>query len=468
MTTPQKILSLCREQDVKVVDVRFVDFPGKWQGFTIPVTRLDEEAFESGLGFDGTGFRGWRAFSDNDMVAVPQPDTAFLDPCSDVPTLCLIANIHDPLTGDDYLLDPRNVAWKAANYLKTTTIADTASFGPQVEFFLFDKVRSKYGLQSADHAIDREPGEWDPARRSALVADPDAALQGTQDRSTGDPTIELRNELMRTMFACGLLVESQHHAAREQGQVAIELRSQELVPIADAVMRCKHLVKNISGRHGRNATFMPKPVLGRRGNGMHTQLSLWKDGIPLFAGNGYAGLSDLALHAVGGILKHAASITAFTNPTTNSYRRLVPEFEAPVELTYSRGHRSSACRIPVYRHNPQDQPIEFRCPDPSCNPYLAFSALLMAAIDGVQNKISPGDPVAEAPLSSTDRPTVPSPPISLAAALNALQDDHDFLLRGDVFTPEILHAWTRMKREDEVEALRRRPHPYEFSLYFDA
>ena len=467
MTTPQKILALCREKDVKTVDIRFVDLPGRWQSFTIPVSRLDEELFENGLGFDSKRFRGWNFMSESDIVAIPQPDTAFLDPCGERPTLSIVADLHDPLTGDNYVCDPRNVAWKAHNYLKTTAIADAAYFGPEVEFYLFEGLQSAHRLREASLPLDHHSGASGQERavESNPVGDPQTY---TSDHyATADSTLEIRHELMQVMAACGLSVESQHHRTCSHHQIATALQAQDVITMADTFMRYKHLVKRITRRHGKTATFMPKPHRDLRGNGMRIQLSLWKDDTPLFAGTEYAGLSDMALHAIGGILKHAPSLTAFTNPTTNSYTRLVPEFEGPINLNYSRRGGASVCRISGHSPISQDQRIEFRCPDPSCNPYLAFSALLMAAIDGIQNKIHPGDP-DEGDLSpETALPRNETVPISLIDSLAALKTDHDFLLRGDVFGKEILDAWMRMKHEQEIEPLRRQPHPYEANLYFD-
>lgn len=467
MTTPQKILALCRENDVKTVDIRFVDLPGIWQSLTIPVSRLDEELFENGLGFDGKRFRGWNSVSESDRVAIPQPDTAFLDPCGGRPTLSIIADIHDPVAGDNDLCDPRNVAWKTLNFLKTTAIADTACFGPEVEFYLFDGLLSAHRLEGSWH-----PGEH---RHGAVVPDVAAgfnpleeSLTHVQDSyATVDSILEMRHELLQVMSASGLSVECQHQRTGAHHQMVTALQAQDLVTMSDALMRFKHIVKRISCRHGQTATFMPKPNRSLHGNGMRIQLSLWKDDTPLFAGTEYAGLSDLALHAIGGILKHAPSLAAFTNPTTNSYARLLPECDGPINLDYSRHDAMSVCHIPSHSPISQDQRIEFRCPDPSCNPYLAFSALLMAVIDGIQNKIHPGDPT-DAPLSAdTSSPRRETLPISLDKALTALQEDHDFLLRGDVFSENILNAWIRMKREEEIEPLRRETHPYEVSLYFD-
>ncbi|MEE3368064.1 MAG: glutamine synthetase beta-grasp domain-containing protein [Planctomycetota bacterium] len=464
MTTPQKILALCRENDVKTVDIRFVDLPGSWHSLSIPVSRLDEELFENGLGFDGKRFRGWNSVSDSDRVAIPQPDTAFLDPCGGHPTLSIIADIHDPAAGDNDACDPRNVAWKTLNFLKTTSIADTACFGPEVEFYLFDGLLSAHRLAGSRYLCENTPG--------ALISDVAAGVNPVEESlthvhdgyNTANSTLEIRHELLQVMSTCGLSVECQQQRTGAQHQMVSALQAHELVTMSDVLMRYKHIVKRVSCRHGLTATFMPKPSRSLPGNGMRVQLSLWKDDTPLFAGTEYAGLSEVGLHAIGGILKHAPSLAAFTNPTTNSYARLLPECGGPINLDYSRHDEMSVCHIPSHSPISQDQRIEFRCPDPSCNPYLAFSALLMAVIDGIQNKIHPGDP---APPDDTSIPLQKTLPISLADALAALQEDHDFLLRGDVFSEDILNSWIRMKHEDEIEPLRRETHPYEVGLYFD-
>ena len=466
MTTPQKILALCRENDVKTVDIRFVDLPGNWHSLSIPVSRLDEELFENGLGFDGKRFRGWNSVSESDRVAIPQPETAFLDPCDGRPTLSIIADIHDPIAGDNDVCDPRNVAWKTLNFLKTTSIADTAHFSPEVEFYLFDGLLSAHREERLRHPREHNHGLAPPGVAGLNSAE-DSVTHVHDSYSTADATPELRHDLLQVMSACGLLVECQQQRLDAQRQIVTALQGQDLVTMSDALMRYKHIVKSISCRHGQTATFMPKPSRTLRGNGMRIQLTLWKEDTPLFAGTEYAGLSELALHAIGGILKHAPCLAAFTNPTTNSYARLLPECEGPVNLDYSRHDAMSVCHIPSHSPVSQDQRIEFRFPDPSCNPYLAFSALLMAVIDGIQNKIHPGDP-ADTPLSpDTSAPRRETLPISLADALTALQEDHDFLLRGDVFSEDLLDSWIRMKREEEIEPLRRETHPYEVGLYFD-
>lgn len=468
--TPKEVLALCREKDVKAVDLRFMDFPGLWQHFTIPVSKLDEDIFEDGLGFDGSSIRGWQAINESDMLVVPQPDTAFLDPFTTIPTLVMICNIQDPITREDYSRDPRNIARKAVNYLKSTGIGDTAYIGPEAEFFIFDDVRFDQNANEGYYHIDSIEGQWNRGR----VENPNLGYklrykEGYFPVPPADQLMDIRNEMMVTMIACGMDVEAQHHEVATGGQSEIDLRFQPLVKMADWMLMFKYIIKNVAKKHNRTVTFMPKPLFGDNGSGMHTHISIWKDGNPLFAGSGYAGLSDMALHAIGGLIKHAPSILAISNPTTNSYKRLVPGYEAPVNLAYSQRNRSAACRIPMYSASPKAKRVEFRCPDPSCNPYLSFSAILMAVIDGIQNKIHPGDPMDKDiyDLPPEEAARIPKAPGSLDEALNSLEKNHDFLLRGDVFTPDVIETWIDYKRKFEVDAMRLRPHPYEFCLYYD-
>ena len=468
--TPAEVLRLCRENDVKAVDLRFVDLLGTWHHTTIPVKKLDEDVFEDGLGFDGSSIRGWQAINESDMLMIPQSDTAFVDPFTELPTLNLICNIQDPITGEDYSKDPRHVANKAANYLTATGIADVAYFGPEAEFFIFDDVRYKQAANEAFFSVDSVEAAWNTGKNEA----PNLAHKVRQKGGyfpvpPTDHLMDIRNQMMRTMIKCGLDVECQHHEVGTAGQSEIDLKYDQLVTMADQVMIYKYIVRNVARAHNKTATFMPKPIYGDNGSGMHTHLSLWKDNDPLFAGTGYAGLSDTALHAIGGILRHAGALLAFTNPTINSYKRLVPGYEAPVNLAYSQRNRSAACRIPVYSNNPQSKRLEFRCPDPSCNPYLAFAAILMAAIDGIQNKLSPGEPL-DADIYSLDpeeHGEIQQTPANLEQALTALAVDHDFLLRDDVFTSDLIETWISYKMREEVEAIQLRPHPYEFDLYYD-
>jgi glutamine synthetase len=468
---PREVLAMCREKEVKAVDLRFTDFLGAWQHFTIPVGKLEEDTFEDGLGFDGSSIRGWQAINESDMLLVPVPDTAVVDPFATIPTLSIICNIQDPITREDYSRDPRNVARKAVNYLKGTGIADTCFIGPEAEFFVFDDVRFDQNAHEGYFHVDSVEAEWNRGREEL----PNLGYklrhkEGYFPCPPSDQLMDIRNEMMLTMIQAGIDVEAQHHEVATAGQCEIDMRFQELVRMADQMCLYKYIVRNVARRHGKTVTFMPKPLYGDNGSGMHTHISLWKEGHPLFAGSGYAGLSEMALHAMGGILRHAPALLAITNPTTNSYKRLVPGYEAPVNLAYSQRNRSASCRIPMYSASPKTKRIEFRCPDPTCNPYLAFAAILLAAIDGIQNKLNPGPPLDRDiyDLPPEELAKVPKAPGSLDEALAALERDHDFLLRGDVFTEDVIATWIRFKREKEIQPMRLRPHPYEFCLYYDA
>jgi len=468
---PREVLAMCREKEVKAVDLRFADFLGAWQHFTIPVGKLEEDTFDDGLGFDGSSIRGWQAINESDMLLVPVPDSAFVDPFAQIPTLVMVCNVQDPLTREDYSRDPRNVARKAVNYLKSTGIADTCFIGPEAEFFVFDDVRFDQNAHEGYFHVDSAEAEWTRGRAEG----PNLGYklrhkEGYFPCPPSDQLMDLRNEMMQTMIQCGIDVEAQHHEVATAGQCEIDMRFQELVRMADQMCLYKYIVRNVARRAGKTVTFMPKPLYGDNGSGMHTHISLWKDGHPLFAGSGYAGLSEMALHAMGGILRHAPALLALTNPTTNSYKRLVPGYEAPVNLAYSQRNRSASCRIPMYSASPKTKRIEFRCPDPTCNPYLAFSAVLLAAIDGIQNKIHPGEPLDRDiyDMPPEELANVPKAPASLDEALDALERDCDFLLRGDVFTEDVIATWLKFKREKEIVPMRLRPHPYEFCLYYDA
>ena len=468
--TPREVLALCREKEVKAVDLRFTDFPGTWQHFTIPISKLDEDIFEDGLGFDGSSIRGWQVVNESDMLVIPQADTAFVDPYARIPTLVMICTIQDPITREDYSRDPRNIARKAVNYLKSTGIGDTVYIGPELEFFIFDDVRFDQNAHEGYYHLESSEGEWNRGR----VENPNLGYkvrykEGYFPVPPTDQMMDLRTEMMQTLIESGIDVEAQHHETATAGQCEIDMRYQPLVRMADQTMIYKYIVKNTARKYNKTVTFMPKPLFGDAGSGMHTHLSIWKGNDPLFAGPGYAGLSEMAIHAIGGILKHAPSLLAFTNPTTNSYKRLVPGFEAPVNLAYSQRNRSACCRIPMYSQSPKSKRVEFRCPDPSANPYLAYSAILLAAIDGIQNKINPGPPLDKDlyDLGPEERARVPQAPGSLDVVLDNLEQDHDFLLRGGVFTEDAIHEWIKYKRVREADQVRLRPHPYEFCLYFD-
>jgi glutamine synthetase len=467
---PKEVLTYCREKGVQAVDLRFVDLPGTWHHTTIPVSELTEDVFESGLGFDGSSIRGWKSINESDMLIVPQPDTVFLDPFTEMTTLCIICNIQDPITGEDYSRDPRHVASKAVGYLNASNIADTAYFGPEAEFFILDDVRYDQNAHEGYYHVDSVEAEWNRGRSEGPnLGHKVRHKEGYFPVPPTDHLMNLRNEMMQTLIDCGITVECQHHEVGTAGQAEIDLRFDSLLRMADQMMVYKYVIKNVAHKHGKTVTFMPKPIFSDNGSGMHVHLSLWKDEQPLFAGSGYAGLSDMALHAIGGLLRHAPSVLAFTNPTTNSYKRLVPGYEAPVNLVYSQRNRSACCRIPMYSQNPKSKRIEFRCPDPSCNPYLGFAAMLMAVIDGIQNKIDPGSALDQDiyELEPHELESVPRTPATLDQALAALAADHEFLLPGDVFTEDLIETWIEYKRTNEVDALRLRPHPYEFCLYFD-
>lgn len=468
--TPKEILALIKEKDVKAVDLRFMDFIGLWQHTSIPAGRLTEDDFEDGFGFDGSSIRGWQAINESDMLLVPDPTTAFLDPFTQLATLNVICDIQDPITRESYSRDPRNIAKKCVSYLQRSGVADTAYFGPEAEFFIFDDVRYDQNASSGFFHLDSVEAEWNRGREEyPNLGNKIRHKEGYFPCPPMDQTMDIRNEMMQTLIDVGLEVECQHHEVGTAGQAEIDLQFDELVKMADDLMTYKYVIKNVAYKNNRTVTFMPKPIFGDNGSGMHIHLSFWKEGKPLFAGDGYAGLSEMALYAIGGILKHAAAILAFTNPTTNSYKRLVPGYEAPVNLAYSQRNRSAACRIPMYSQSPKAKRVEFRCPDPSANPYLAFAALTMAALDGIENKIDPGDALDKDiyDLPPEEAANVPKTPGSLAEALDALEADHEFLLRGDVFTKDVIDTWLSYKRENEVDAMRLRPHPYEFCLYYD-
>ena len=468
--TPKEVIALCRSENVKAVDLRFVDFTGQWGHTTIPATAFTESIFETGLGFDGSSVRGWQQVDESDMLLMPQPDTSFVDPFSKLASLNIICNVVDPITHENYSRDPRFVARKASAYLTSTGIADTALFGPEAEFFIFDDIRFDQRPDAGFFYIDSVEAQWNRGRDE----DPNLGYkirhqQGYLPCPPVDQTMDLRNEMMQTLSDCGLEVQCQHHKVASAGQSELDLKYGSLVSTADRVMIYKYVVKNVAFRNKKTATFMPKPIFSDAGSGLHTHLSFWKNDKPLFAGDGYAGLSQMALYAMGGILQHAPALLALTNPTTNSYKRLVPGFEAPVNLAYSQRNRSAACRIPMYSNDPKTKRIEFRCPDASCNPYLAFAAIMMAAIDGIENKIDPGEPLDKDiyDLPPEESANVAKTPSSLEGALDALSNDHEFLLRGDVFTQDVINTWINFKRQNEVEAIRLRPHPYEFCLYYD-
>jgi glutamine synthetase len=469
--TPKEVLSLIRGKEVKAVDLRFVDFPGTWQHFTVPADQIEEGTFEDGLGFDGSSIRGWQAINESDMLVIPQPETAFLDPFTKETTLVMMCSIQDPLTRQDYSRDPRNVARKAVNYMKSSGVADVAYFGPELEFFVFDSVRFDQNSNCGYFFLDSAEGSWNSGREEggANLGYKIRPKEGYFPVPPADTLQDLRTDMMLHLMNAGVAIEAQHHEVATAGQCEIDMKFSPLVEMADKVMKYKYIVKNTAKAAGKTVTFMPKPLFGDNGSGMHVHISLWKNNSNLFAGSGYAGLSEMGLYAIGGLLKHAPAICAFSNPTTNSYKRLVPGYEAPVNLAYSRRNRSASVRIPMYSANPKAKRVEFRCPDPSSNPYFTFSVMLMAALDGIKNKIKPGEPLDKDiyDLPAEELAKVPKAPGSLDEAINALERDHEFLLQGDVFTRDVISTWINYKRTKEIDAVRLRPHPYEFFLYYD-
>ncbi len=468
--TPKDVLDLIKEKDIKVVDLRFLDFPGVWQHFTVPASELDEGAFEAGFGFDGSSIRGWQPIHASDMLVVPDASTAQIDPFFEEPTLVLIGDIVDPVTKEAYSRDPRNIAKKAEAYLKSTGVGDTAYFGPEAEFFIFDDVRYDNQSNGCFYEVDSVEGIWNSGRDECpnLGYKP-RHKEGYFPVPPTDKFQDMRTEMLLTLQSLGIDTECQHHEVATAGQAEIDMRFKPLLKMGDQLMWFKYVLKNVAYKYGRTVTFMPKPLYGDNGTGMHTHISIWKGDEPVFAGDKYAGLSEIAMYAIGGILKHCRALCAFTNPSTNSYKRLVPGFEAPVNLAYSSRNRSAAVRIPMYSPSPKAKRIEFRTPDPSCNGYLAFSAMLMAVLDGIENKIDPGEPLDKNiyDLPPEELANVPSAPGSLEEALEALKEDHEFLLKGDVFTQDVIDMWLEYKTENEVNAVKLRPHPIEFYLYYD-
>jgi len=468
--TPKEVLEFARAHEAKMLDLKFMDFPGMWQHFSVPISQLTEDSLEEGFGFDGSSIRGWQAIHTSDMLVIPEPNTAVMDPITEVPTLSLICNIVDPITKERYTRDPRNIAQKAEAYLKSTGIADAAYFGPEAEFFIFDDIRYDSRENCSYYFIDSIEGQWNTgAEEMPNLGYKPRYKEGYFPVPPTDSLQDLRTEMVLMMESVGIEIEAQHHEVATAGQAEIDIRFSPLTEMADKLMMYKYIIKNVARRHGKTVTFMPKPLFGDNGSGMHTHQSLWKGGKPLFAGSGYAGLSDIALYYIGGILKHAAALCALVAPTTNSYKRLVPGFEAPVNLAYSSRNRSAGVRVPMYSPSPRAKRIEVRFPDCTCNGYLAFSAMLMAGLDGIQNKIDPGHPLDKDiyELGPEELKDVPSVPGSLDKALNALEADHEFLLKGDVFTSDAIEVWLNYKRKREVDPVRLRPHPYEFTLYFD-
>src|ERR671913_91473 len=467
-------LKYAEDQGAKFLSVRFTDLVGAWHHLTYPIHELDEGSFEDGFGFDASSLRGWASIHESDMLLVPDATRLWMDPFSEEETLCLIANAVDPITKEGYGMDPRSVAQRAESYLRFTGIADTVNFGPEAEFFIFDGLKVRNEQHAAGYEIHSDEGAWSSDRGADEFSGPNLGYrirnkEGYVPVSPTDSLIDLRSEISLTLGQVGIDVECHHHEVATAGQCEIDFRFSTMLGTADNLQLFKYVVRNTAHQYGKTATFMPKPLFGDNGSGMHCHQSLWKNEKPLFAGDQYAGLSEMALYYIGGLLKHAAAIVAFAAPTTNSYKRLLPGFEAPVNLAYSARNRSAAIRIPMFSTNPKLKRLEFRPPDPSCNAYLAFAAMLLAGIDGIQNRIDPGEPLEKDiyDLSPEELKDVPTLPGSLDESLKALEADHDFLLKGDVFSPQLIERWIRYKREREITPLRMRPHPLEFSLYYD-
>ena len=461
--TPADVLKAAKDNKVKMVDVKFVDMPGMWQHFSVPLHELETSSFTDGYGFDGSSIRGYQDINESDMLVVPDPTTAILDPFTSVPTLSLICNIVDPITKQRYGKDPRYIIHKAEEYVKKGGFGDTCYVGPEAEYFVFDNIRYDSGVNFGFYEIDSVEGNWNTGTEEepGNLGHKPRPKEGYFPTPPVDTMQDIRTEMVNVMEDCGLDIECHHHEVATAGQAEIDMRFQTMAKMADQQMLYKYIVKNVAKNYGMTATFMPKPLWNDNGTGMHVHSSIWRDGKPLFAGNKALGLSDMALHYIGGILKHGPAILAFTNPTTNSYKRLVPGFEAPVNLVYSARNRSSACRIPMYSQNPKAKRVEFRCPDPSGNPYLAFAAIVMAGLDGIKNKIDPGKPTEGDLFSMTERQLsrIKTVPGSLEGVLDALEKDHKFLLEGEVFSKELIDTWLSYKRETEVDELRQRLRP---------
>ena len=468
-SSPKDVLAKIKSANIKAVDIRFTDMFGQWQHFTLPSTMVTEGSFTDGHGFDGSSFRGWKVIDESDMLVVPEADTAVVDPSFSEPTMVMIANVVDPITKEDYARDPRGVARRVEQYVKSTGVGDTIYVGPEPEFFIFDSVAWENSPNGTFYTIDSDEGPWNTGL--------DGPNHGLRPRLKGgylpvppvDQLQDLRGEMMRTMEIVGIEMERQHHEVAAAGQAEIDMKYDSLVSMADKLQWFKYIVRQCAVRAGKTATFMPKPIFGDNGSGMHCHMSIWKGKTNLFAGGGYAGLSDSGRWAIGGLLRHAHAIIALTNPTTNSYRRLVPHFEAPIKLAYSSRNRSAAIRIPMFSSEPKSKRFEFRCPDPLANGYLAFSAIAMACIDGIQKRIDPGDPLDKNiyDLPPEEMAQVVDAPTSLEAALAALEKDHEFLLRGDVFNKDIIDSYIKYKYDNEVLIMKTRPHPLEFAMYYD-
>ncbi|MEC4805345.1 MAG: type I glutamate--ammonia ligase [Jaaginema sp. PMC 1079.18] len=469
--TPAEVLKMVQDEGIEIIDLKFIDMPGIWQHCSFYQDQIDETAFTDGVAFDGSSIRGWKAINESDMSMVADASTAWIDPFYKDKTLSMICSIKEPRTGEWYSRDPRSIAQKALDYLSNSGIGDTAFFGPEAEFFIFDDVRFDQTENTSYYYVDSVEGCWNSGREEAggnLGYKP-RYKEGYFPVAPTDTLQDMRTEMLLTMAKCGVPIEKHHHEVATGGQNELGMRFATLIEAADNQMIYKYVVKNVAKKYGKSATFMPKPLFNDNGSGMHTHQSIWKDGEPLFWGDGYANLSKMALNYIGGILKHAPALLGLTNPTTNSYKRLVPGFEAPVNLAYSQGNRSASIRIPLSGPSPKAKRLEFRCPDATCNPYIAFAAMLCAGIDGIKNEIDPGEPldVDIYDLSPEELSKIPSTPGSLEDALEALQNDQAFLTEGGVFTEDFISNWISYKLDTEINPMRLRPHPYEFALYYD-
>ena len=465
--SPREIIALCRQREIRAIDLRFTDLRGYQRHVTIPAEQLTEDRFEDGFGFDGSSMHGWQAIHESDMLIVPDPQTAWVD--SFMPgTLAIIGNVRDPVTHQPYPRDPRNIAQKAEAWMLATGVADRVGIGPEVEFFVFDSVRFDENEHQAFYHIESHEGQWNRGRRHSRGYQV-RHREGYLPVPPADSLQQLRTEIMLALEESGVAAEGHHREVATAGQCQMDLGFDSLVRSADHLMRLKYLVRNVACSKGKSATFMPKPLWNDNGSGLHLRMTLWNGGTPLFAGTGYGGLSETAMCALGGILRHAPSLLAFCCPTTNSYKRLVAGFDAPVNVSYSYRNRSAAVRIPVNDGDDSRRSLEFRCPDPSGNPYLALAAVLMAMLDGIRNRLEPGRPLDKDlyDLEPQEQHGLPRVPESLEESLRALEHDHEYLLHGDVFTSDVIETWIRQKRTDDVESLDRRPHPHEFTMYFD-
>ena len=467
--SPKEVLEYAKKNDVRQLDMRFTDIPGILQHISYPINMLTADSMEEGFGIDGSSIRGWAAINESDMLLIPDASTAYIDPFSEITTMVMTGDVIDPITRQHYDRDPRWIAKKAELFLQNSGVADTAYFGAEAEFFIFDNIRFDQNAHSGYYFIDAEEGRWNTGREKDNLGYRPRYKEGYFPVPPTDHYQDLRSEMVQTMIACGLNIECHHHEVATGGQCEIDQRYDTLVKSADNMMLYKYIIRNVAYQYGKTVTFMPKPLFGDNGSGMHTHQSLWKGGVPLFAGENYAGLSQMALWYIGGLLKHARALAAIIAPTTNSYKRLVPGYEAPVNLAYSSRNRSAAVRIPMYSASPKSKRVEFRPPDPAANPYMAFAAMMMAGLDGVLHKIDPGQPLDKDiyDLKPEELKKVPSMPASLEEALEALEDDHGFLLKGDVFSEELLETYISYKKKAEADAIRLRPHPYEFALYYD-